>query len=205
MRTEHVGRMRGWAWLYTASTQKTLKRGKWGGGKQGNLELLNSTGWEGREDASLLLLCSACQLEQAAGTHCWGALLGTPCCFPWCAGSSSVSGCCFFHTAELRKTTFLMPKHEPSLNMRWLWSCRWLEGWETKTAVQRAQLGFSSSKTTFRFQGRYFISANILPVKTTSLLLIAELSTTSSVTWLPFSPSKCQTLSSLLTHPVPAF
>lgn len=78
-------------------------------------------------------------------------------------------------------------------------------GRETKTALQCASLAFSSSKTTSSFQGRYFISTNVPPVKTTSLLLMAELSITSSVTQPPFSPSKCQTSSSLLTHPVPAF
>lgn len=43
------------------------------------------------------------------------------------------------------------------------------------------------------------------PIKTTSLLLMAGLSTTTFETQLPSPPSKCQTSSSLLTHPVLAF
>lgn len=195
--------MRSLAWLYTASTQKTPKRGKWRGGKQSNLELLNSIGWEGGEDASPPLQCLP---ARASSSHpLCRALLGTPHCFLCCAGSSSGSGCCFFHSAELKKRTFLMPEPKPSLNMCWLRLCRWLGSWETKTALQCVWLGFSSSKATSNFQGRHLISANVPPVKTTSLLLVAELSTMSSVTQLPSSPSKCQTSSSLFTHPVPAF
>lgn len=169
---------------------ETLKRGKRGGGKQGNLELLHSV-W--------IMETPPLQLEQAAGTHCGGALLGIPHCFPWCAGSGPGPGCCFCHAAELKRRTFLTPEHEPIASTCWLQS--WLEGWETKTALQCAWLGFLPSKTTSNFQSRYILSSNVPPVKTTSLLLMLKFS---CATQLLSSLSKCQT-SSLLTHPVPAF
>lgn len=88
-----------------------------------------------------------------------------------------------FPTVQARALT----EHALALDMQAAWGM-----WGQNNSSAFMILGFWSLKKTSSFHGRYLVSTSVSPVKTTSLLLMAELSTTSSVTWSPSAPSECQ-------------